>query len=156
MARVKMCPVCNTANPPSEIFCQCGNSLSDISFTDSLAAFGGAASTPIETFLEPQTAAQQAVLKFPWGVQEVGMRLQIGREPEFSPIAARLCDYVSRRHAVIFWQEDGLYVRHLGRSNPTYVNGRPLAIGETTKLADGDSLGFSRHEMARLTMRDGP
>ncbi len=56
---------------------------------------------------------------------------------------ARGADYpvddpnVSRRHAVLYWEGDQLYVKDLGSTNGTFVNGRPVTAG---RLVDGDVL----------------
>jgi pSer/pThr/pTyr-binding forkhead associated (FHA) protein len=55
---------------------------------------------------------------------------------------------VSRRHAELLLEGGKLFVRHLGRTNPTYVNGRKLGDGERTELNDGDEIGFSTQETA--------
>ena len=56
---------------------------------------------------------------------------------------ARSADYpvddpnVSRRHAMLYWEGDQLYVKDLGSTNGTFVNGRPVTAG---RLVDGDVL----------------
>jgi pSer/pThr/pTyr-binding forkhead associated (FHA) protein len=79
---------------------------------------------------------------------EVNARLGIGRDAAFSPIAANLGEFVSRRHAEVLLECGKLFVRHLGQTNPTYVNGRKLGDSEQTELVDGDELGFSTQEIA--------
>ena len=56
---------------------------------------------------------------------------------------AREADYqvddpnVSRKHAVLYWEGDQVFVKDLGSTNGTYVNGRPVTAGG---LVDGDVL----------------
>jgi len=45
---------------------------------------------------------------------------------------------VSRRHAQLRFQDDGLIIEDLGSANGTLVNGRP--ISEPTLIQDGDEV----------------
>ena len=78
-----------------------------------------------------------------------GETVGIGRDPEFCRHARELSGnmYVSRRHAEFFLDGEGfLTVRHLSRTNPTYLNGTPIGdVGESRRLAEDDEIGFSRH-----------
>ena len=49
---------------------------------------------------------------------------------------------VSRRHALLYWEDDRVFVKDLGSTNGTFVNGRPVTAGP---VVDGDviSLGNS-------------
>ena len=89
-------------------------------------------------------------LQFEWGLILVNDTLLIGRDPEFSPLAARLVGYdtVSRRHATVTLRNGILRVTHIGTTNPTYLNGRPLDTGESAAMGDGDILRFSREVRA--------
>ena len=103
------------------------------------------------TRMEPGAAGPRATLAFGWGEVAVGPgeTVGIGRDPEFCRHARELDGnmYVSRRHAEFFLDGDGfLSVRHLSRTNPTYVNGTPIVeAGESRRLAEDDQVGFSRH-----------
>lgn len=163
MARVKVCPVCEFMNKPGEIFCkQDGVSLIDVPITDSdnspqrppAVAPAARQRTP-GTLREEARPTTRAALEFPWGTVQVVGRLNVGRDPDFSPIADRLTDneYVSGRHAEIFLEAGRLYVQHVGTTNPTYVNGAPIERDKPVQLADGDQVSFSRHMPA--TMRLG-
>lgn len=64
---------------------------------------------------------------------------------------ARDADYsvddpnVSRRHAVLYWEGDQLFVKDLDSTNGTYVNGRPVTAGQ---LVDGDTLAVGSSEIS--------
>jgi pSer/pThr/pTyr-binding forkhead associated (FHA) protein len=49
---------------------------------------------------------------------------------------------VSRRHAVLFSAEGGLYIRDLGSTNGTRINGFDLEPNQAYKLHEGDRLEF--------------
>lgn len=155
MARVKICIVCDVANPVGEVFCvECGTSLTGAFETeDSPPEASKRAPPPLAgTFREPSVSAAQLI--FEWGAAKVGEHLSIGRDSTFSPLADRLADYesVSRRHAEIFIDEGVLAVRHLGLTNPTYVDGRALEVNEVAALHDGTEVGFSRAVVATVRL----
>lgn len=149
MARVKSCEVCGHPNPPNEVFClSCGASLADVPVTDADAARPAAGPveppTPAGTFREPAPLAAQLI--FDWGPVPVVGGLRVGRDAQFSALGDRIAAVtsVSRRHAELFVQDGRLFVRHLGETNPTYVNGHPLATGEALGLDHGAEILFSR------------
>lgn len=162
MARMKVCPVCGHRNRPGELECEQDRvPLGDVPLTDEAEASGQKedfGSEPIRppdrTTREGAWSAACATLEFPWGEVEVRDRLNVGRDPEFSPLAHRLADnyYVSRRHAEVFVKEGFLYIRHLGTTNPTYHNGKPIEAGAAVELADGDEISFSRYLTARVRL----
>ncbi|MBQ0066224.1 MAG: FHA domain-containing protein [Firmicutes bacterium] len=45
---------------------------------------------------------------------------------------------ISRRHAVIFKEEDGFYIMDLESINHTFVNNRKVKLGDKVKLSNGD------------------
>lgn len=47
---------------------------------------------------------------------------------------------VSRRHAVIFAAENGLFLRDIGSTNGTYLNGYTLKPNQSYQLRDGDQI----------------
>jgi hypothetical protein len=125
--------------------------LVDVPLTDEAAAALG----PKKDFdSEPADPRVRTTLEFPWGEVEVKDRLNVGRDPEFSPLAHKIAnnDYVSRRHAEVFVKEGFLYIQHLGTTNPTYLNGKPIEAEATVELADGDEISFSRHLTARVRL----
>jgi hypothetical protein len=156
MARVRICPVCEFHNKPGEIFCeQDGVSLIDVPITNS--DNGPQRPSAVDPAARPQTPgtrreeaqpATRVALEFPWGTVDVMGRLPVGRDPGFSPLADQLNDYVSQRHAEVFLEGSQLYVRHVGTTNPTYVNGTPIERDKPVQLADGDRLNFSWHMTA--------
>ena len=173
MARVKICEVCHHRNTPTERICKgeldngkrCEVPIGGVPITEDSdqtsvsqeveAARSVAESTPADRNLVQQqpflarttreTPKRQARVEFPWGPEVVAGCLAIGRDWEFSPLADRLQATlaVSRRHAELSYDGERLIVRHLGENNPTYVQGRPLATGDSLELADGDDVAFS-------------
>jgi len=159
MARVKICPTCGGENPADELFClNDGIVLADVVPSE---RHGGrhhsdsvnAADQPVPTGTVREDATTQlAELVFDWGVVAVDGQLNVGRDADFSPLAGQLSRYdtVSRRHAELFVEAGALRVRHLGATNPTYVNDRTLQTLESMTLHDGDTIGFSRSVLATV------
>lgn len=160
MARIKICHLCQFRNNPDEINCQnCGVELTAPPTDERTSAEVTTGAVPERkqriqgTVQEELGTAACAALEFPWGKVPVTGRLPIGRDPEFSPIANCIEEnlYVSGRHAEVYLDEDGfLYVRHIGTSNLTYVNGKPIQPGVPMHLADADEVGFSQHLTANV------
>lgn len=48
--------------------------------------------------------------------------------------------YVSRTHAKLMIDENGLYIENLSKTNPTFINN--IELSEKTRLNDGDEIGF--------------
>jgi hypothetical protein len=140
------CPVCGTARPAADRFCEtCGHDFE--------------AAAPPAPAWELVIAADRAYherfaasgMAFPHDAAPESMaidaaELRIGR---FDPASnggdapqitgAAKDPALSRRHAVLRRLADGAYaIEDLGSTNGTEVNGRPLAPGETVALADGD------------------
>lgn len=155
MARVTICSVCDAANPIGEVFCvKCGTSLTGAFETDDGPPEASERAPPPLAGTFRETPASAAQLIFAWGAETVGNRLSIGRDSTFSPLADRLAAYesVSRRHAEVFVDGSVLAVRHLGLTNPTYVDGRPLDVNEVAALHDGAEVGFSRAVVATVRL----
>ena len=140
------CPVCKTARPAADRFCEtCGHDFE-----------AAAAAEPAwELVIEPDHAYHArfaGAIVFPQDVAPQRMpveaaELRIGRfdpkksngadAPEISGAAEDPA--LSRRHAVLRRLADGTYViEDLGSTNGTEVNGRQIAAGEPVALADGD------------------
>ena len=151
MARVKRCEVCGKESPPNELFCPspCGSSLAFVPESDAPAS--GAAATPAA--LSHPSTTSHFELVFSWGAVAIGDRLRIGRDGAFSAIADQIIDMktVSGRHAEVFTDAGTVKIRHISETNPTYVEGRPMAPGEVLEVTDGCDLAFSR--ALRATVR---
>jgi pSer/pThr/pTyr-binding forkhead associated (FHA) protein len=65
-----------------------------------------------------------------------GCTISLGRDPECDVVFDDLT--ISRRHAEVVEVDGRVYLRHLSRTNPTYVNGR-ATVG-TVELQAGDEL----------------
>lgn len=73
-----------------------------------------------------------AVLALPGGSRVPlvpGVPMELGRHSPDATVAAALApfDTVSRQHAVVALEGEALKVRHVGRTNPTFANGMPVA-----------------------------
>lgn len=159
MARVKVCPACGEHNPPGEVDCRnCGISIIGALIEDEeilnerieTKESAEGVENQTKTYLEQEEILNCAVLEFSWGQVEIDTHLKIGRCSDFSEISDKLNEfdlkqYVSRRHAEIFLEKGLFVLRHVGKSNPTYLNGRTVKRNEKVPLADGDVIGFSRH-----------
>jgi hypothetical protein len=62
---------------------------------------------------------------------------------------------VSRRHAVLFAAEGNLYIRDIGSTNGTRINGFDLAPNQAYRLREGDRLEFG-HLIFRFHIVSGP
>jgi hypothetical protein len=51
---------------------------------------------------------------------------------------------VSRRHAVIFASDESLFIRDLGSTNGTFVNGYTLEPNQPYRLSEGDRIEFGQ------------
>jgi hypothetical protein len=139
------CPVCKTARPASDRFCEtCGHDFE--------------AAAPAEPAWELVIEADPAFharfagdIAFPQDVAPQRMpaevaELRIGRVDARSngadaPQISGAADDpgLSRRHAVLRRGPDGTYaIEDLGSTNGTEVNGRQIAAGEPVALGDGD------------------
>ena len=87
-----------------------------------------------------------AKLTFDWGEEEIGDVLVVGRDSATSPLAGKLQAFVtvSGSHAELRPVNEGVQIRHLSQTNPTYLDGRPLDAGETVIARNGARIGFSR------------
>ena len=67
----------------------------------------------------------------------------IGRSEEpFASYDPELVSHLSRRHARIFVEDQGVYVADLGSRNGTRLNDKPVEF-RPTRLLDGDRLVFA-------------
>ncbi len=120
------CPVCQTANPPSETYCiDCGFLLS---------------AAPVAVAETPSAAAGTLVSSD--GAREFPLKPgenSVGRQN-----ADVLLDNntVSRKHARVIVENGCAYVEDSGSSNGTSVDGKKIASGERIAMADGSEVSF--------------
>lgn len=137
---------CGTAVPLGETVCQ-----------TCFLPVGAMPSAAIPT--EAATEATPYVLAFPWGdeLHDGTVPLGLGREPGFSPFAARLASFptVSRRHARLEPAGGGLVLVHLSTTNATWLNGQPVSDGAPAPVAPGDEIHLSA-ECSILLDRTAP
>jgi len=74
---------------------------------------------------------------------EIGQVAMIGRSPECTVIVPD--PRVSRRHAMIRWQDHGYWYFDLGSFNGTYLNGTRVTAAR--KLSHGDVLDLAGHQL---------
>lgn len=174
MARVKICPNpnCGGRNAPSAPFCiepGCGFALADVDVVDeSLAektdsntsegretAFSGMLPPDVsrEDRAREPASRRKAALTFPWGETEIGETLFVGRDSSFSMLGDLLENEgyvkVSRKHAELYLEDGKLYVRDVGSTNGTFVNGQRIE-NRPIPLSNGDQLGFSSQLVATV------
>ena len=91
-------------------------------------------------------------LRFSFGEIEINGSFGIGRDPEFSPIAARITDMnmVSRRHAEVKMSGEKLTVIDKNSTNKVKVNGQVIASETPVLLREGDELSFSSQLQAKV------
>lgn len=85
-----------------------------------------------------------ALLRWPWGTQRLTGRLPLGRDPEFSPLADRLAAHpnLSRRHAVLWVDQDEIWIEDLGSMNGTFLDNVRLAPNRPQRLATPARIRF--------------
>lgn len=67
----------------------------------------------------------------------------IGRgEQPFDSYNQEIIAHLSRRHARIFWEDQGIYIADLGSRNGTRLNGKPVEF-KPCRLLTGDRLSFA-------------
>jgi pSer/pThr/pTyr-binding forkhead associated (FHA) protein len=73
--------------------------------------------------------------------------LRVGRSADSGPLAARITETdhsnVSRLHAVLWRDGQRLYLRDVGSTNGTFVNGRRLPDRTPHELQVGDVVRFA-------------
>jgi len=147
---VKVCLACKRESPVTEVLCpHCGAS------TFVGASGEEANASPSQRQIQDGTAGLtpiSVVLEWPWGCIDVVKRLPVGRDEEFSELAAALVSYdnVSRRHAEVLIEGDRVYVRDAGSRNGTYINGRVIQPHDLVPVFDGDELRFARDLRAKI------
>ncbi len=66
---------------------------------------------------------------------------------DLSPFGAQDAG-VSRRHAVFLSSPDGLYIRDMGSTNGTHVNGFSIQPNQPYKLRDGDKIDLGQMHLS--------
>lgn len=121
------CPVCKTANPPSEMYCiDCGFLLS---------------SAPVGVEDAPEVKSYGKMVASD-GTREFALKPgenSVGREAADVLLGHGT---VSRKHAKITVENGKAYVEDLGSTNGTTLDGRKLAPGEKAEMADGAEVVF--------------
>ena len=169
MARVRICPTCGRENALGDIRCaQCGVSLAHVSLTEAAPpASEPAVATGVENAtvscphcdaaIPPDSArcpycgeflqvGPRIVLEWPWGEEALDRELIVGRDPDASPLAARLQNYgnLSRRHARLRPAVEGVWIEDLGSTNGVFVNGNRLTPYQPFLLAKNGQLRLAK------------
>lgn len=71
----------------------------------------------------------------------------IGRLPECDIVIPGEYEHVSRRHALVGSQQDGLWIKDLGSSGGTQLNGVPLVPNCQTRVMVGDRVSLAGLEL---------
>lgn len=130
------CPVCQTANAPSETYCSdCGFLLSG---------------SPI-VVEEMPTPAEVGKFVTSDGAREFILKAgenAVGRENADILLSHGT---VSRKHAKVVVDGGRIYVEDSGSTNGTFVDGKRLSAEETVDLADGDEVVFGAVTLKLVT-----
>jgi pSer/pThr/pTyr-binding forkhead associated (FHA) protein len=122
-AVVIQCPVCHTANPPGDRWCQ------DCGFLLSAAAPTALEELPAAT--GPRLVLDGREFELHAGANTVG---------RVAADVLLLDSTVSRHHATLTLAEDGAWIEDVGSTNGTFLNGSPVPPGTRTAVHDGDTL----------------
>ena len=127
MAMNVECPVCRTANPPSETYCiDCGFLLTG---------------QPVEIAEMPEMQEVGRLIT-PDGTREFPLKPgenSVGRE---SADVLLSHNTVSRKHASVTVEDGKVIVADAGSTNGTYVDGKKLEPGAEVELKDGSDVVF--------------
>ena len=149
---MKQCANCGHENPDDQTNCvKCGLSLR-------VEPLGTRKLEPLEESARPRWgtarlgAERKLLLHIRDNAQPIIVHLKdemvLGRQDTESGTAPdiKLDDYgaveggVSRRHALLFLEEDAIKIKDLGSANSTYLNGQRLIAHQARILRDGDEL----------------
>jgi hypothetical protein len=108
-----------------------------------------------DPFVEMQISVS---LRFEWGEKvslAAGDTINLGRDHSFSRFARHFEGNISERHATVSRHGDQCYVRDLGSTNGTRVNGEPIPEHEQWPLGPGDRIGLARDPMVVIEVVAG-
>ncbi|WP_366914856.1 FHA domain-containing protein [Hyphomonas sp.] len=102
------------------------------------------------------TSHPDAWVVFPWGEEPVFGELRIGRFPSYSPIAAKLSEYggISRRHCSIRQERGFLWLKQVGQTHPTFVDGVAIVAGDEAVLGHGTLVSFAGELTAHVRCKE--
>jgi hypothetical protein len=157
------CPGCGGAVHRDETVCpHCTRDLRPAADGSPVAPRGGsgpAAATARSPAApeRPPTLARTLRLRFGAGAATVsrGRSLTLGRDPRVSTVAPDLArfDNVSRRHALVGVDANGsAWVRDLGSTNGTFINGQPVPPDTKASLNEGDELRLASDVTATVEL----
>ncbi|MDX6534056.1 MAG: hypothetical protein QOF68_1800 [Gaiellales bacterium] len=145
------CPECGHHNRESARFCaRCGASLLELQVAEGEATM---------SFVPQEEAADTGVMDaLVEGGATLVIRLGGGRSGDHFPVGEQLTTIgratnsdvflddvtVSREHAVLERQPDGLHIRDQGSLNGTYVNRERV---DDARLSDGDELQIGKYRL---------
>ena len=127
---VRVCE-CGRKNPPQARRCAaCGEDISDIPAVED---------TPVSP--APREKGALVSLDGAYRCSLGGQELLVGRNHDLAEYLNGFL-YVGRQQLKLLWEGDALFLVSLSRTNPTYVNNRPLQNGERVRLRNGDEIGL--------------
>lgn len=102
------------------------------------------------------TTIEGIYLRFPFGTFPLNTYFNVGRDPEFSPIAQELAlfDGVSRKHATFQVVGSIATVTDEGSTNKIFINERPCEPYKPQRLEIGDRISFGRRVQCEVTDRE--
>lgn len=128
---VRICD-CGAKNAPQARRCTvCGEDISDIVATEDKDI------EELETSGRGQLVSVNGAYSFTLPESDI----TIGRSHCMSEYLGGF-SYVSRSQAKITWRENIPILTNLSRTNPTYINNKPLSNGQEAELKDGDEIGL--------------
>jgi len=151
MGSVKVCPVCTTRNPNDAKICSnCPTSLVGVFPRDDADLPPPPPPEPPPTVTESRTQKRpppgSLVLDFPWGPQTIEGETLLGyQNPALRPHIEKLGEpgrHVSGAHAIILRRDGRFFIRHLSKTNGTYLD--DIAVRGEAELRHGQKLSLSR------------
>lgn len=131
---------CGHKNPPTATICEmCVKKLNP---------------APVQPDTNHQgTTIEGFYLRFTFGTFPLSSNFNVGRDPEFSPIAKELTtfDGVSRKHASFQVVGTIATVTDEGSTNKTFINERPCEPSQPQRLEIGDRISFGRRLLCEVT-----